>query len=267
VASVRLWHRSRKLTQTVTQNGGTLAFAAPTSSAIEATMRAMPNLKGASMLWPVLALIAAGVAAALFLRWYYQAPSQPGNNPNAKLVTMFNERLDLALGRLTPAHAAGLAPQAATSARAFLLQVREVSQHCQYAAHVTVHNRVVFDLTLMDGSVTKGLYSGGQRCPSADVPGVPILRIRLNEGRAVEVTSDGSERQAPPAEVVPALDSLIKHLIGHDQGLRPGAYFTPATSPSDLQKAWAGPADPQPAGPTASAPTASGTTKPSTPPQ
>lgn len=217
------------------------------------------------MLWPVLALIVAGVATALFLRWYYQAPSQPGDSPNARLVAMFNERLELALGRLTPAHAAGLAPQAATSARAFLLQVREVSQHCQYAAHVTVHNRVVFDLTLSDGSVTKGLYSGGQRCPSADVPGVPILRIRFNEGRAVEVTSDGSERQTPPAEVVPALDSLIKHLISHDQGLRPDAYFKANASSTDLEKAWASPADAKTTEPTSANSTAGAPTRPNPP--
>ncbi|MBK9237168.1 MAG: hypothetical protein IPO19_14690 [Rhodoferax sp.] len=219
------------------------------------------------MLWPVVALIVSGIAVVVFLRWYYQAHSQPGNTSNPKLVAMFNERLDAAVSRLTPAHARGLSPAAADSARTFLLQVREVSQHCQYAAHVTVHNRVVFDLTLNDGSVTKGLYSGGQRCPSADVPGVPILRIRLNEGHAAEVTSNGSERQAPPAEVVPALDSLIKHLIGHDQGLRPGAYFAAATSPTDLQQAWAEPTATKASQPLSPANTATSRTAPHPPGQ
>ncbi|MDP2371785.1 hypothetical protein [Rhodoferax sp.] len=216
------------------------------------------------MLWPIVALIVGSVAVALFLRWYYQAPSQPGNTPNAKLVAMFNDRLDAALARLTPAHAAGLSPQAAQSARAFLSGVAEVTQHCRYQPHVTVHNRVVFDLTLNDGSVARDLYSGGQRCPSADVPGVPILRVRMAGGKATEITSDGSERQALPAAVVPVLDLLIKHLIGHDQGLRPTAYFKATTSPTDLEKAWASPADPKATGPTS---TASGTTRPSPPSQ
>ncbi len=217
------------------------------------------------MLWPIVALIVGGVSVALFLRWYYQAPSQPGNASNPKLVAMFNERLDAALARLTPAHAQGLSPAAAQSARAFLLQVREVSQHCEYGAHVTVHNRVVFDLTLNDGSVTKALYSGGQRCPSADVPGVPILRVRLSEGRAVEVTSDGSERQALPAAVVPALDALINHLIGHDQGLRPEAYFVASASTTDLEKAWASPTGRKVAAPTPTTSASKATTEPSGP--
>lgn len=219
------------------------------------------------MLWPIVALIVGGVAVALFLRWYYQAPSPPGNSPNARLVTLFNERLEVALGRLTPAHALGLSASAANSAQAFLLQVREVTQHCQYAAHVSVHNRVVFDLTLNDGSVIKDLHSGGQRCPSADVPGVPILRVRLASGRAVEITSDGSERQALPAAMVPVLDQIIKHLIGYDQGLRPAAYFTGTASPTDLEKAWASPGDGKTIGPTSSTAAASSTTRPSPPSQ
>ena len=217
------------------------------------------------MLWPIVALIVGSVAVALFLRWYYQAPSQPGNTPNAKLVAMFNDRLDAALARLTPAHAAGLAPQAAHSARAFLSGVAEVTQHCRYQPHVTVHNRVVFDLTLNDGSVARDLYSGGQRCPSADVPGVPILRVRLANGRAVEVTSDGSERQALPATVVPVLDQIIKHLVGHDQGLRPSAYFKASASPTDLQKAWASAADAKTTEPTSATSTASAPTRPNPP--
>jgi|APLak6261698228_1056238.scaffolds.fasta_scaffold14508_1 hypothetical protein len=216
-------------------------------------MQAMPNLKGSSMLWPVIALVLGGVAAALLLRWYYQAPSQPGASPNPKLVAMFNDRLDAALARLTPAHAAGLSPQAADSARAFLSRVTELTQHCRYQSHVTVHNLVVFDLTLSDGSVVKDQYSGGQRCPDAQVPGVPILRIRMAQGKAVEITSDGSERQAPPTAMVPALDQIIKHLIGYDQGLRPSAYFAASASAADLEKAWASPTDstrPAPTSPT-----------------
>ncbi|MBK9236803.1 MAG: hypothetical protein IPO19_12585 [Rhodoferax sp.] len=195
------------------------------------------------MLWPIVALIVGGVAVALFLRWYYQAPSPPGNTPNAKLVAMFNERLERALDRLTPSHAPGLSPLAAHSARAFLSGVAELTQHCRYQHRVTVHNLVVFDLTLNDGSVAKDLYSGGQRCPGADMPGVPILRIRFKDGRAVEITSDGSERQALPATVVPALDQIIKHVISYDQGLRPGAYFKASASTADMHMAWASPPD------------------------
>lgn len=219
------------------------------------------------MLWPIVALIVGGVAVALFLRWYYQAPSPPGNTPNAKLVAMFNERLDAALARLTPAHAPGLSPQAAHSARAFLSSVTEVTQHCRYQRHVTLHNLVVFDLTLSDGSVTKDLYSGGQRCPSADVPGVPILRVRLKDGRAVEITSDGSERQALPAAVLPILDQLIKHLIGYDQGLRPSAYFKAGAATTDLEKAWASPADAKTTEPTSANSTASSPPRPNPPSQ
>lgn len=193
------------------------------------------------MLWPIVALIVGGVAVAVFLRWYYQAPSPPGNLPNAKLVAMFNERLDVALEHLTPAHAPGLSPQAAQSARAFLSHVTEVTQHCRYQPHMTLHNLVVFDLALDNGTVVKDQYGGGQRCPRVDVPGVPILRVRMANGQAVEITSDGSERQAMPAEVVPALDLLIKHLIGYDQGLRPTAYFKGSAAASDLEKAWADP--------------------------
>ena len=194
------------------------------------------------MLWPIVALVLGGVAVALFLRWYYQAPSPPGDTPNAKLVAMFNERLDVALDRLTPAHARGLSQQAAASAQSFVAGVAEVTQHCRYQPHVTVHNLVVFDLTLNDGTLIKDQYSGGQRCPSPDVPGVPILRVRMSQGKAVEITSDGSERQALPAAIVPALDLLIKHLIGYDQGLRPTAYFKGSASATDLEKAWADPA-------------------------
>jgi len=217
------------------------------------------------MLWPVIALVVGGVAAALLLRWYYQAPSQPGANPNAQLVAMFNDRLDAALARLTPAHAAGLSPQAADSARAFLSRVTEVTQHCRYQSRVTVHNLVVFDLTLSDGSVVKDQYSGGQRCPDAQVPGVPILRIRMSQGKAVEITSDGSERQTPPSAMLPSLDQIIKHLIGYDQGLRPGAYFAASASAADLQKAWASPADPKITTPTSPNSTTSGTTGPNGP--
>lgn len=217
------------------------------------------------MLWPVIALLVGGVAAALLLRWYYQAPSQPGASPNAKLVAMFNDRLDAALARLTPAHAAGLSPQAADSARAFLSRVTEVTQHCRYQSRVTVHNLVVFDLTLSDGAVIKDQYSGGQRCPDAQVPGVPILRIRMAQGKAVEITSDGSERQAPPTAMVPALDQIIKHLIGYDQGLRPTAYFAGSASASDLDKAWASPTGPSRAAPVASTSPASRATTPNTP--
>lgn len=205
------------------------------------------------MLWPLVALIVGSLAVALFLRWYYQAPSPPGNTPNAKLVAMFNERLELALGRLTPAHAPGLSPQAAESARAFLSQVTEVTQRCRYQPHMTLHNLVVFDLTLDNGTVARDQYSGGQRCPRVDVAGVPILRIRMAHGKAVEITSDGSERHAMPAEVVPALDMLIKHLIGYDQGLRPTAYFKGSAAESDLEKAWADPA-PATSKPTAPSP-------------
>jgi hypothetical protein len=217
------------------------------------------------MLWPIVALIVGGAAVALFLRWYYQAPSPPGNTPNAKLVAMFNERLELALDRLTPSHAPGLSPQAAHSARAFLSSVTEVSQHCRYQRHVTVHNLVVFDLTLNDGSVSKDLYSGGQRCPGADVPGVPILRIRFKDGWAVEITSDGSERQALPATVVPTLDQIIKHLISHDQGLRPGAYFKASASTADLEKAWTSPADSKLPAQTSARPTTSEASGPGSP--
>ena len=216
------------------------------------------------MLWPIVALVAGAVAVALFLRWYYQAPSPPGNTPNARLVAMFNERLDLALGRLTPAHAPGLSAQAAQSARGFLSRVSDVTQHCRYQPHVTLHNLVVFDLTLSDGSVARDLYSGGQRCPRADVPGVPILRVRMSQGRAVEITSDGSERQALPAAVVPAIDMLIKHLIGYDQGLRPTAYFKGSASAPDLERAWADPAAPKMAQP--SAPAAANQPTPPSPP-
>lgn len=217
------------------------------------------------MLWPIVALIAGGAAVALFLRWYYQAPSPPGNTPNAKLVAMFNERMELALDRLTPSHAPGLSPQAAHSARAFLSSVAEVTQHCRYQPRVTVHNLVVFDLTMHDGSVIKDLYSGGQRCPSPDVPGVPIMRVRLKDGRAVEITSDGSERQAPPAAVVPVLDQIIKHLIGYDQGLRPSAYFKASASPTDLGKAWASPADAKTTEPTSATSAASSPPRPNPP--
>lgn len=186
----------------------------------------MQAFKESSLLWPVVALIVGGAAIVFFLRWYYQPPLPPGNVPNTRLVAMFNERLELALSRLTPAHAPGLNPQAAHSARTFLAGVQEVTQHCRYQPRVSVHNRVLFDLSLTDGTIVKDLYSGGQRCPVDGVPGVPVLRVRLTAGRAIEITSDGSEQQAPPATMVPVLDSLIKHLISYDQSLHPSAYFT-----------------------------------------
>jgi hypothetical protein len=70
----------------------------------------------------------------------------------------------------------------------------------------------------------------------------------MANGQAVEITSDGSERQAMPAQVVPALDMLIKHLIGYDQGLRPTAYFKGSATATDLEKAWAGASEPAPPG-------------------
>jgi len=53
--------------------------------------------------------------------------------------------------------------------------------------------------------------------------------------------------------MVPALDQIIKHLIGYDQGLRPSAYFAASASAADLEKAWASPTDstrPAPTSPT-----------------
>jgi hypothetical protein len=178
------------------------------------------------------------LAFVMFSRWYDQAPDMPGTIPNPRLAAMFNERLALALGRMTTAHSPGLSDRAATSAAFFLTRVREVTQHCNFKQPGRAHNNVVFDLQLLDGTLAPNLYNGGFRCPSSDVPGIPIMRIRFADGVAVEVTTNGTERNSRPVDVIPALDDAIKHLISYDKQINPAGYFRTAPTPQEVRRSW-----------------------------
>lgn len=186
----------------------------------------MNDRKRSKMLWPALTLALAAAAVAAFLLWYYAPPDMPGNMPNQKLVKICNDRLGVVIGRMTTANSPGLSDRASTSAAAFMTRVQTLTQHCNYKHNFVAHNKVVFDLKLTDGSVIKDLYDGGFRCPSMDVPGgLPIMRIRFDGGRVVEITTDGSERSALPTTALPTIDGLIRNIISYDMGQHPEAYY------------------------------------------
>jgi hypothetical protein len=186
----------------------------------------------------IVTLAVTASAFALFFRWYDQPPEMPGNIPNARLAAMFNERLALAVSGMTPARAPGLSERASASASSFIARVREVTQHCNFGRAGRPHNLVVFDLLLADGTVVQNRYNGGLRCPSPDVPGIPIMRIRFAGGAAVEITTDGSERDVRPVDVIPWLDNAIKRLIAYDEDVNPTGYFRASPTSQDLRGSW-----------------------------
>jgi hypothetical protein len=195
----------------------------------------MNERKRSPMLWLALALTLTAAVAA-FLQWYYAPPDMPGDIPNRKLVKICNDRLGVVIGRMTTAISPGLSDRASTSAAAFMTRVQTLTQHCNYKHSFVAHNNVVLDLKLTDGSVIKDLYNGGLRCPSTDVPGgLPIMRIRFDGGRVVEITTDKSERSTLPTTVVPTIDGLIKNVISYDMEQHPEAYYKAPPAHPDLE--------------------------------
>lgn len=180
------------------------------------------------------------VVASVLLWWFGtpSAPPMPGDKPNKKLVELFNAEIDaLGEGELNSTKNPGLLPTAPERARQWFSEIREVVTHCRYGSPDKA-NWSMYDITLQSGEAQKNVIAnmGNGNCR------VTPMRVRFEDGRVVEVTTDGSELQQPLESARGDIRYYLKALISRDAKAHPERYYkpTPAAPKVDLQQEWAG---------------------------
>lgn len=180
------------------------------------------------------------VAAGLYFALVYFRPPMPGDQPSPKIVEMFNREIDAQLARLGgPPFPGSLEPayrpDAADSARRWLSEVREVVTHCQHGGRGGAHNRQEYDLTLQSGAVFSDVTASIGGClPGFDTP----MRVTFEGGRAVQVTTDGSERESTPEVTRARVQKYVEALVRRDAQLHPEGYYLEPPKQPDPAQAW-----------------------------
>lgn len=186
----------------------------------------------------VIAMSVPFVAFALYLALVFYRPPMPGDQPNPKLVEMFNRAIDASFARLAEPHSLYSLdpphrPDAADNARRWLSEVREVVTHCRYGEQ-GMQNPHVIDITLQSGEVSSDLTASFERClVHYDTP----MRVTFQGGRVVQVTTDGSERESTPEVAESRVKMYVDALVRRDIDLHPERYFLEPNKP-DPAKAW-----------------------------
>lgn len=188
-----------------------------------------------------LVILAIFVVVSLVSSWYFvYVPRMPGDQPNPKLVGIFNEAIDATIGKIrTPVLPPGFGdeyiPAAPTNAKQFLTGVREVVKRCKTANRGV--NSHVLDITLTTGELYEDVPSLGSTSscmPRHDTP----MRITFADGHVVHVTTDGSEQDNPVAQAEKDAEYVIDGLLRWHSRRRPDLYFKPTPKPPTPAEEW-----------------------------
>lgn len=161
----------------------------------------------------------------------------PGSLPNPKLAEMINVSLDEQIKRMDPGWSPGFLPQAASNARLWLDEIKEVVARCRYGPrNDSKFNLLEYDITLRTGEVIKDVYTG-QRC-FYEVSAPLVMRVRFTDGRVTQALTDGRERKSPVSTAKGEIDQLALGVFRADLQRRSDRYFSPGKTASEISKEW-----------------------------
>ncbi|CAM3783379.1 hypothetical protein [Corallococcus soli] len=178
------------------------------------------------------------VGGFFLLRPILNPPELPGDIPSPTLADLLNASVDEELRQMNPMWSPGLIPEAAANARTFLGELREVVVRCEKGSwsYGDKYNAVKYDLLFVDGRKLEGAASGS-RCGSNPL----ILRATFQDGRVVQVTTDGRERAWPVERAQGRVAEFGERVLRVDWSLHRARYFPPRPpepTQEDIAKQW-----------------------------
>ncbi len=119
---------------------------------------------------------------------------EPGTTANPKLAGLINTALDQQIAASGYPAAPGMLPEAGKHSRQWLEEIATATLHCNCNPdNEGKENRRLIDITLINGTVLKNIYTG-DRCYYP--LGKPlIMKVVFRKGKVAAVFTDGSEKK------------------------------------------------------------------------
>jgi hypothetical protein len=160
------------------------------------------------------------------------------DKPNDKMVAMVNTEIDKEIDNHTQsASHPGYIPESRQNVVRYLKTLRSIEGYARYGVRSTKpHNYIELKLTFTDGSSKKEVYTGysvsGFMGPSI------LMKVDMENGRAVKVYTNGQEKKGSPEWVIPEINMLINTAIAYDINQHHNNYFAPEKTQKDFEKEW-----------------------------
>ncbi|WP_129021665.1 hypothetical protein [Edaphocola flava] len=160
------------------------------------------------------------------------------DKPNDKMIAMFNTEIDKEIDNHTQsASYPGYIPESRQNVVRYLKTLRSIEGYARYGVQSTKpHNYIELKLTFTDGSSKKEVYTGysvsGFMGPSI------LMKVDMENGRAVKVYTNGQEKKGSPEWVIPEINMLINKAIAYDINQHHNHYFAPEKTQKDFEKEW-----------------------------
>lgn len=162
---------------------------------------------------------------------------EPGNIPNAKLVTLINTALEENITSSSYPASPGMLPSAAAQSRVWLKEIASATLHCSCNPdNEGKENRRLIDITLVNGVVLKDIYTS-ERCFYQ--MGKPlIMKVLFREGAVVAVFTDGSEKKESVDYFKGDVYMFAERVLRQDWDRRHDLYFPRAKTADEKAKEW-----------------------------
>ena len=193
----------------------------------------------------ILRFIVLGVSIPLisiyfFYTFFYtkKSPFDVVDKENPKIVAMFNKQIAVAIKDNTQSDFyPGLIKESKQNFINFLNTISQIQSHTQYGvASSKSRNKLEVDITFKDGTTAKNLYTSNT-CYSAYGPCL-LLKILMKNGEAVQVFTNGAEKNGSPDWIVNDLNTLLEAANSYDRGRNRTNYFPPDKNKTDFEKEW-----------------------------
>lgn len=183
-------------------------------------------------------LIVAGVLAFSLGGPLFSRPEKPGTLSNPRMAQMLNEALDEEVRQIGDSIMyPGYIREADDNARLFLRSVKEVVSRCSGGrSDNSKFNKRVLDVTLADGTVLKGQYTGESCYYMIEEPN--IYRVFFENGRVSDVQSDGREKNKPVDGFKTEAGSFAGNLLNVDVRRNRHRYFPEQKTADDFRREW-----------------------------
>jgi len=160
------------------------------------------------------------------------------DKPNDKMISMFNAEVEKEIENHTQsAMYPGYIPESRQNVIKYLKTIKSIQSTTRYGVKSTrPRNELELKIIFNNGTVAEEVYTG-HTC-SGYVSPCLLMKVEMNNGKAVKIFTNGQEKKGSPEWIMPDLNTLIEKTISYDIRRNHDKYFEPEKSQKDFDREW-----------------------------
>lgn len=155
---------------------------------------------------------------------------------NPKVVTLFNEEIDLQIERLSSDISKPMIPQGKKNLVEYLKTVKSIRTYARHGMKSTENrNYLRMHATFSDGETVD--KSTGRSCSGNQKPCL-LMRVEMENGQAKKAFTNGQETKGSPAETQQYISTILQKLLIEDLIDHNDKYYPPRKTQQNFDKDW-----------------------------